>query len=235
VATPQHKTNPFIPKPKRKEEPVIEEMTHPLEHQAIPKAPLAYKQDIPILIPRYNVLYDSFRTKQGWRYAADYYANGTVTTVAGSAVLVDVDLTLPTNTQSPNWRLEQWPGGTQVFLCIRFFSVGPQTASLATAGEIDVLFYDDFGNIAPLGVVPNNGFYNNNNDTIMPTPLTDSGAANVGVLSFTLNSGATVGTYSWQMAFAAAYMLPAMKAYDLEKISDEKYSHFLHTDKHPHS
>jgi hypothetical protein len=236
MALPHKRGNPFIPKPQPKEEPVHEELVHPPALKAVhADRPLMYKQDIPLLVPKYNRLYDTFRTEQGWRYAADAYANGTVTTIAGNAVLVDVDLTLPANTQSPNWRLEQWPGGTQLFLVIRFFSMGPQTASFATQGEIDVVFQDDYGNNAPMGVVPNNAFYSNNNDTIMPTPITDSGTTAMGTLSFTLNSGATIGTYSWQMAFAAAYLMPAINGYKRERISDAEYSEHLHNRMHQHS
>jgi hypothetical protein len=233
MATPKHWKNPWIPKPEPKERPVVEELIHPLEHPTIAKVPLGYKQDVPLLVPKYNKLYDTFRTEEGWRFSADQYANGTVTTIAGSAVIVDVDLTLPANTQSPNWRLEQWPGGTQLYLVVRFFAMGPQTASIATAGEIDVVFQDDYGNNAPLGIAPNNNFYLFNMQSILPTPLTDSGVTGVGTLSFTLNSGATVGTYSWQMAFSAAYMLPAIKGYTIERITDERYSeqsrHISHT------
>jgi hypothetical protein len=235
MATPQHRRNPWIPKPDPKEIPVREELVQPLEHPTIAKVPLAYKQDIPLLVPKYNKLYDSFRTEEGWRFSADAYANGTVTTIAATTVTVDVDFTLPANTQSPNWRLEQWPGGTQLYLVIRFFSMGPQTANFATAGEIDIVFQDEYGNPAPMGIAPNNSFYTFNMQTIMPTPLTDSGNQEAGFLSFTLNAGATVGTYSWQMAFAAAYMLPAIKGYTIERISDERYSDVLHHGSDSHS
>jgi hypothetical protein len=225
MATLKHKTNPYIPKPERKEIPVVEELVNPRPAQA----PHMMKQDVPILVPNYNRLYDTYRTTQGWRYSADGYANGTVTTVAGSAVLVPVKLTLPTNTQSPNWRLEQWPGGTLLYLVVRAFFMGPQTATFATAGEIDVVFIDQFGNTAPLGVVPNNGFYTFSSDTIMPGPVTDTGQqSSLGNLSFTLNTGATVGTYSWQMAFGVAYLLPALKGYDVKRIGEDHHVEHHH-------
>lgn len=214
MANIKHHTNPWIPKPPHKEEITHEELVN--EHPHTP--PHMLKHDIPMLVPRYNEFYDTFRTRRGWRYAADAYANGTVTTVAGSTVNIDVDLNQ--TSQSPNWRLEQWPGGTLLYPVIRFFSMGPQTATFATQGEIDVVFTDDFGNPTPLGVVPNNAFFNNNNDTILPGPITDTGQTGIGTLSFTLNAGATVGTYSWQLAFAAAYLLPSIKGYDLERIGE---------------
>jgi len=213
MATPQHKTNPFVPKPKIKEEPVHEELTnHTVTHEEHTKP---YKLVYPVPVPNYNTLYDGLRSKQGWRYISEASAQGTVTTVAGSSVLVPV-----TMTQTPNWRLEQWPGGTQLFLVVRMFSVGPQTASFATQGEISVLYLDWSANVTPLGIIPNNGFYTNGFDTILPAAITDPGLAALGQLSFTLNAGATVGNYSWQLGFSAAYLLPALHGYSLEKWDD---------------
>lgn len=226
MATLKHKVNPFIPKPEPKEHPVVEELVHPHPSSGHPHM---MKPDVPILVPNYNKLYDSFRSTQGWRYAADGEAEGTVTTVAGSAVLSAVALNLPANTQSPNWRLEQWPGGVQLFLVVRYFSMGPQTATFATQGAINVVFLDQFGNLAPLGIAPNNGFFQNGNTAVLPGPITDSGQQkNLGNLSFTLNSGATVGTYAWQLGFSVAYLLPAMKGYEVKRIGD------THADTHHH-
>jgi hypothetical protein len=222
MATAKHRTNPFVPKPQPKEEPVREELVHDPPPHAI--APHTLKQDIPFLVPNYNTLYDSLRTKQGWRYSADAYANGTVTTVAGTLVTVPVVLTLPSNTQSPNWRLQQWPGGTLLYLFVRKFSMGPQTASFVTQGEIDTVFVDQFGNPLPLGIIPNNTFYNDSIHAFLPSPLTDTGQQDeIGDISFTLNSGATVGTYSWQMSFSAVYLLPARKGYKKEYLGEEHH------------
>ena len=224
MATPKHLTNPWIPKPIPKEKPVVEELVHPE-----PVEKFVMKQDIPVLIPNYNTLYGTLRTKNDWRFSADQYANGTVTTVAGSAVIVDVDMTLPGNNQGNYWHLDQWPGGTQLFLFVRSFSLGPQTANFATAGEIDVVYQDEQGNSAPLGTYGNNAFYPNQGiGALMPGAITDSGQSGLGSLSFTLNSGATVGTYSWQMGFSAAYLLPALKGYSIERIGDE-HKHASHS------
>jgi hypothetical protein len=218
MSTIKHRTNPFIPKPEHKEIPVVEELTETHHHGA----PHTMKQDIPILVPRYNTLYDSYRSKQAWANSADGEAEGTITTVAGSAVTVPVALNLPANTQSPNWRLEQWPGGTLLYLIIRSFSAGPQTATFATQGAINILFIDQFGNLAPLGVIANNSFSNIQlTPMILPGAITDSGQQkSLGQLSFTLNAGATVGTYAWQIGFSVAYLLPSLKGYDLERIGD---------------
>lgn len=227
MASPKQRTNPFIPKPARKEEPVVEELVqeperHPIHHM---------KPDVPILVPNYNKLYDSWRTTQGWRYGADAYANGTVTTVAGNTVSVDVDLTLPANYQGNIWRLSQWPGGTQLFPFVRDFSLAPQTAVFATAGEIDVVYIDEQGNPVPLGTYGNNTFYPNQSiNALMPGAIMDSGQQAMGTLLFTLNAGATVGTYSWQLAFSATYMLPAEKGYRIERIGYD----IPHLDKHHH-
>jgi hypothetical protein len=226
MANIKHRTNPFIPKPAPKEIPDTEELVEH-EHRIIH----TLKQDIPILVPNYNTLYDTLRTKQAWQFSADGYANGTVTTIANTLVTSPVVLTLPANTQSPNWRLQQWPGGTLLYLFIRSFSMGPQTAAFATQGEIDVVFVDQFGNSAPLGVVPNNAFFNDLPGILLPSPITDTGQQDeLGDISFTLNSGATVGTYSWQIGFSCAYLLPALKGYNLERIGDNVRS--LHNINH---
>lgn len=224
MTTPKQHTNPFIPKPKPKEQPVQEKLTHtPPMH-----APHIMKQDIPLLVPNYNTLYDRYGSKQGWRYSADAYANGSVTTITNQAVNVAVNLTEVSGTQGGIWSLNQWPGGTLLYPVIRFFSLGPTTASFTTQGTISIVFYDQFGNPAPLGVLANNAFSSFTNDTIIPGPITDTGQqANIGTLSFTLNSGATVGTYNWQIAFSAAYLLPAVKGYNVTHIGG-KDDHLHH-------
>jgi hypothetical protein len=236
MTTPQHKRNPFIPRPARKEHPVEEDLVQsppPAPHLA--EIPVAFKQDVPILLPNYNTLYDSLRSREGWRYIADGYADGTVTTIAATAVVATVNLTLPSNTQSPNWRLEQWPGGTQLFLVIRSFSLGPSTATFATQGEINVVYISKYGNPVPLGIFPNNNFVNIFPLALIPAPHTDSGDQTaLGSLSFTLNAGATVGAYAWQIGFSAAYLLPAIKGYNIERISDARYHHILHDRDHSH-
>lgn len=225
MATLKHKMNPFIPKPAPKEEPVHEELTREISPHL---APHILKQDIPIKVPNYNEFYDSLGTKQGWRYVVDAYATGTITTTAGATVTTTVSLALPTGTQGNIWKLERWPGGTLLFPVLRFFSFGPQTATFATQGEINLLFIDQFGNPCPLGIAPNNGFYAQELLSVMPGSITDSGQQlNIGVLSATLNAGATTGTYAWQIGLSAAYLLPALKGYDIEFIG-EKYGSAHH-------
>jgi hypothetical protein len=221
MATIKHKINPYIPKPERKEQPVEEELVQEPIH-----IPTRVQADIPLLVPNFNKFYDSYATTQGWRYSSDEYANGSVTTIANQTVNVVVNLTVPANTQGPIWNLKKWPGGTLLYPVVRFFSLGPTTATFATQGAISVIFYDQFGNPTPLGVLANNAFFQQSFQTIMPGAITDTGQQiNIGTLSFTLNSGATVGTYNWQMAFSAAYLIPALKGYHTERIGFDEW-HF---------
>jgi hypothetical protein len=214
MATAKHIMNPFIPRPQAKEAPVKEELVQPpLEH--VDTRPQMIKRTQYVRVPHFNDLYDSLGTKGGWRFICDDIVQGTVTTVAASAVLSAVALSSPAS-MSPKFSLERWPGGVQVYLCVRSFSFGPSTASFITQGEINVLFIDQFGNSLPLGIVPNNNFTQFGTSSILPTPITDPANVNVGNLSFTLNSGATVGSYAWQLGFSFAYLLPAKKGYTWE-------------------
>lgn len=178
-----------------------------------------------VLVPKFNQLYDSLRSTQGWRYMADGLASGTISTTVNTTVTTPVNLS-----KSPNWRLEQWPGGVQVYLAVRFFGIAPQTIPTANAG-IEVLFIDQFGNIAPLGEFLGATGGNSSYDTILPTPITDPGNTNVGTLSVSLANVATSNAvYNWSIGFSAVYLLPARYGYEM--IEDQEWTDTQHKDKH---
>lgn len=196
---PKH---PITPPPQPKEE-VVEQL---VQRPPVDTRPKLLKPVEFLPMPHFNRMYGTLRHDDGWRYVIDNYASGTVTTVANATTTVAVKLTL-----DPHWRLEQWPGGTQVFLAIRQFSIAPQTATFATPGAIDVLYQDTIGGqIIPLGDFVSSQGYTIFLQSLIPTPLTDPDVQNVGNLLFALNTGATPGTYNWQMGFSGAYMLPAL-------------------------
>jgi hypothetical protein len=169
-----------------------------------------------VLIPRYNELYDTLRTRGGWKYMADGLATGTITTTPGATAQASVTLA-----KTPNWRLEQWPGAVQVYLCIRFFGIVPQTVPTANAG-LEVLFYDQGGNIAPLGEYLAQAGGNASFDTILPTPITDPGKGDIGTITVALsNVASSGGTYNWSIGFSAAYLLPARYGYEI--LDQERY------------
>lgn len=199
---------PHIPQPKAKEEPVREQLTQPMEQHD--NRPVMRKVDAQhFKVPNFNKTYGSLRVENGWRYAVDNYAVGTITSVAATAVNAAATLVL-----APNWRLEQWPGGTQLYIVLRSFSIAPQTATFATAGNLDCRYIDLIGgNVVPLGVFLNTTGGSDTMSVLIPTPITDPGVTNIGQVQVTLNTGATVGTYNWQVAFSVAYMVPALQPY----------------------
>jgi len=202
----QHRRgNPFIPKPEPKEIPVTEELVTHGE-----KRPIHLKPPETLIVPRFNRMYGSLRTLDGWRYVIDNIASGTITTSAGATATAAVSLLL-----DPHWRLEQWPGGVQLYLVIRQFSIAPQTATFATLGALDITFLSNSGYVIPIGDIVSSGSEDLYLTTIIPSPLTDPDVQGVGTLQVALNAGATVGTYNWQMGFSGAYLLPDIKGYDI--------------------
>lgn len=175
--------------------------------------PVMVKPREKILEPRFNRLYGTGRSKDDWRYFIDNYAKGTLTTVANTPVTTTVTLT-----NQPNWRLEQWPGGVHLYLCIRKFSMAPQSA-ITTVGAIDVIFVDQFGNTIPMGDFESNSNIAYDVDSIIPTPITDPGNTAVGSLITTLaGTTPTVSVYNWQLAFSAVYVLPTIEGYETESV-----------------
>lgn len=205
---------PFIPKPDKKEIPVREELVQDMYTQ---RKVHMVKSDNPILIPNYNTLYDTFGSQQAFEKVADIYVNGTLTTVANSTVSSAVNAP-----SDPKWRLEQWPGGVQLYLLLRWFSVASTTATFTTLGAIRATFTDTAGNATPIGCFRTNESVNVIHDAILPSPITDTGKQAFGTIDFFLNSGATVGDYLWQLGFSAVYLLPALKGYTIERLEREE-------------
>jgi hypothetical protein len=201
--------NPSIPETLHKEVPVTEllvehvdlkEREKQIDHRGIETKPFE-----PIFHPQYNRLYSTLRTEADWRYTVDNYAAGNFTTIANATVSTAVTLTV---TQDHK-RLSEWPNGVQLYLVVRQCAVSPTTATFATVGSVDLRYQDSIGGqLIPLGVMLNNTNFNQGYVTLIPTPITDPGVINVGNILAFLNTGATVGTYLWQISFSYAYLLP---------------------------
>lgn len=158
-----------------------------------------------------NDLYGTTRSKGEWRYLIDNYAKGTITTIAGQTVSVAIALAVP-----PHFFLSRWPGAIALYFCIRQFSISPQTATFATAGALDIVFQDQAGNIIPLGDTLNSSIVNMGLVSLIPTAITDPDNQSIGNLQVALTAAATTGTYNYQLAFSAAYLLPSLKGYSYE-------------------
>lgn len=209
---------PKIPKPTAKENPDVEHLIKPhnAHRDARPEMVKPYQN---VVWPQLNKLYGTLRVEGGWQYVVDNWANGSITTIAGSQVLVDVNL----NLQSQDVRLSRWPGAINMYLCIRSFALALSTATLATSGSLDVYYIDFAGQTIPLGSIQSTDEVNLQNVNILiPTPITDAGGIfdDMGQLGVTLSSGATVGTYIWQMAISWAYLLPTMKPYEIQHVEE---------------
>lgn len=224
-----HQYVPGIPKPAEKENPVTEQLTQ--AHFVPDHRPQAEKPRVHNLIPRYNTLYGTDRVEGSWRSLIDHRAFGTFTT-AGSGAALRVAVTL---VNDPQWRLEQWPGAVNLFLCIRQFSVGVNlTAPAVTLGSILCNFEDPAGKTVPLGMfISNTAFNQDDIDMLIPTPITDPNNKNVGTLIFQIaGAGITSTNYSYQMAFSGAYMIPQLVAGYEEEVGIPHYDERLHTYHH---
>lgn len=195
-----------------------------------------------VVVPRFNKLYGTLRSEDSWKYIQDGYATGNLTTIGSTQVQSKVSLSGPSSQQgsAPFFRQDQWPGAVSCHLVIRSFGIAPQTA-IATIGELEILFIDQFGMTVPLGEVPSNTGGNFLGiDIVLPTPITDPGMGSsingLGVLAVTLNpGGGTTAVYNWSMGFAVAYMLPSEKLYEIHTTekweSREKYHVDTHSEK----
>lgn len=163
-----------------------------------------------LAIPNLNRLYDTLGTPNGWRYSADSFATGSITTVANATATVAINVTA-----NAPWKTSMWPGAVQMYPVIHNFSAAPQGA-ITTAGAISVVYVDNSGITTPLGVFISNTSINAGNDILIPSPITDTGNTKFGVLQFTL-TGTTpsTATYSYQLSFGCAYLLPAQKGYEV--------------------
>jgi hypothetical protein len=204
----RYMTNPFIPRPKHKEEPVHEEeVKTPLETTHDRRSLM--QQQVAIHEPRYNHLYGSDRVLDSWRFRIDEYVSGTLTTSAGAQVTAAVTLA-----NDPYWRLSRWPGARQLFLCLRVFGLCPRT-SPATIGTLSCVFQDNFSAKAvPLGIFPSTA--GGNDDVVfLLSQIVDPDTLTLGQIQVTLNgSSPSTAVYDWQIGFSAAYLLPELRGYE---------------------
>jgi hypothetical protein len=215
--------NPAVPPPAHKEIPVEEKLVQP--HHLAASRPKMQKPREELMVPHFNHLYGTLRTNEGWRYVVDNYAFGTVTTVAGAQSTVTVNFAY-----EPHWRLSQWPGGTNLYYCIRSFSVAPQTAAPTTVGVLDVYYQDPLtGYIVPLGDYLTNSPANSSLTILIPDPVSDPDKqAGIGQLQFNLTAAATTGVFNWQMGFSGAYLLPEMEGFELKLRGGERHEPHLY-------
>lgn len=226
----RHTELPKIPTPQPHEMPVVEQLTHadaPTHERQKMVKPFEVTPEA-----RFNRLYGSLRVDGSWQNVVDNYAKGGITTIQSTLVQSSVTLAL----SNPETRLSRWPGAVQMYLVLRSFSIAPTTASFAVLGSLD-LYYQDLigGQTIPLGSIVQNDEVNLQNCNILiPTPITDPGAlANpVGNIQATLSGAGTIGTYIWQIAFSYAYLLPAVKGYEIQHIQDLMDGHYGTTDTH---
>lgn len=177
-----------------------------------------FKQKAKLLIPTLNKIYSTLGADQGFEMCADGYASGSITTIANMDVVIPISVI-----RNGSWLTGKWPGSTQVYPVLTFFSVAPQAIPTAL-GAISVSYIDASGIIAPLGVfTSNDSLVLPQIEIIIPSSITDPGQIKIGSLLFRLN-GVTpdVATYYYQIAFSAAYVLPASKGYRVEE-----YDHIM--------
>lgn len=210
------------PRPQPREIPVTEKLvtphdvTHehlPLPHKAIPHRARE---------PRYNKLYGSNGVEGAWRYIIDCEVSGSTFISSSAQTTIPVKLTNP-----PNWKLQQWPGAVQLYLCLRMVAIGGETFP-ATATSVS-LFFTDFvgGNTIPLGIFNTaSGIVSAFFDILIPTPITDPSNLNLGSLYTTVTPN--VGTtYDWMIGFSGAYLLPELNPYDNQIVEEEHHAHGL--------
>lgn len=129
------RANPSSPQPQHKEKPDTENLIRHTEHEKLPHHIEEVKPLIPHRKPHFNVLYGSLGTENGWRYTIDNYATGSFTS---GAVNVPV-LTPVTLAQAQTWKLMQWPGAVNMYLCLRRFSIAPyQVSDIPSSVEVQI-------------------------------------------------------------------------------------------------
>lgn len=224
--------NPNIPKPEHKENPDVEHLITPEQLHPIRQKMIKPYEHVPNA--HLNRMYGTLRVADSWIYTIDTYAKGSLTTVSATLVQSSATVT-PT---LPETRLSRWPGAVSMYMAIRSFSFAPSTASFATLGSIDLYYQDAIGGATiPLGsAINSNGIALVDLAYLIPTPITDPGLLSnvIGQVQATLSSGATVGTYVWQIGFSFAYLLPTNKPYDVQHI-EELYDGHPGPTQHVHS
>lgn len=166
------------------------------------------------LVPRYNILYDTHRTRDAWRYISDDVVTINFTPTGNGTFAFPV---VPTaNGGLFKARLSQYPGAIHMLLCIRSFSY----ASLAaTSGAIEFRFQSVNGDVVPLGIWSANGQTGVQGITaVCPTPITDNGLASYGNLIFISSNYGTSAASSVQLGFSFVYVTPdpAFRGYNQE-------------------
>jgi len=161
---------------------------------------------------RYNTLYDSLRTTQGWRYRADVHADGFITSVPGGQATASINLV-----ETPNLRLSRWPGGVQCYFCLSFFSICPLAPTLGGTGGTAIHIFDGSGQSFPLGTFPGNTAYTNSMGLLLPNTIVDPGDKRIGTLLLEEDASGAAITYTYQMAFSIAYLLPSHEGYKTDE------------------
>jgi len=166
--------------------------------------------------PKYNVLYGTTRSPGDWRYIIDNYAIGQFTTVANATIQVPITMQIVLD----NKRLMQWPGSTQLFLCLRSYAHAAIVRNLATSVGMTVIFQDNSGMGVPLGATESDIPMSLQSEILFPSAITDSGILTVGNLIVRLEATGTTATYDYMLAFSYAYMIASDTPY--ERIRDTK-------------
>jgi hypothetical protein len=217
-------SNPAIPEVEDKEIAVSEKLTQidvlptpeeiervAREHwKTVDKRLLESKPYHPIMVPKLNELYSTLRTGGDWRYCIDNYAIGQFTPVAGATIQVPVTMAIALD----NKRLSQWPGSTQLYLCMRAYAHTPVVQTLATVVGMTVIFQDNSGMGVPVGANLSNVPQNTQNLILFPSPIVDAGMLTVGNLLVKLEATGTVTTYDYMLAFSYAYLMASDTPYE---------------------
>jgi len=177
--------------------------------------PIAVKERAPVLRPTYNHLYDTNRTTQAWRYGADIEINAFGQLGPAGGATLQVPVAMP---QAPNWRLEQWPGGTQLFLVLTDYAIGAEAS--VSGGPLTMKFQSLGGSVVNLGILGTGGLpINLSFDVVLQTPITDPSNPQLGNLIWTQQPGAaSAATLDWMISFSVAYLLPDLDGYEVRHI-----------------
>ena len=184
------------------------------------------------VVPDLNVLYDSQRTPNAWRYTADLSIP-----ILNQSVVAGVNtITIVTPTgQPPNWRLSQWPNGIQLYMVVSGYGFS-QRAAVGTIGTIIHQFQPNAGPAVCIAMSQTNSpgidFVG---DVLVPFPVVDPSNPTIGNLILTLSpGGASTITADMFINISAAYLLPSYMAYKLREEFPE-FTREVHDNAHHHS
>lgn len=162
---------------------------------------------------KFNELYGTTRGAGDWRYLVDNYAIGQFTTIAGATIQVPVTMQIALD----NKRLMQWPGSTQLFLCLRSYAQTPIVKTLTTPVGMTTIFQDNAGMGVPVMATISDTPQNMTSIILFPSAITDSGILTVGNLLVKLDPTGTTATYDYMLAFSYAYMVATETPYEHPK------------------